>query len=100
MDPNYDDYEDDYGYDYEHDEFEGDEERYIPEYDAASDEYLDEGAIRFADPFGNSALRAATPSNPRNLPCPTCKAPNRLTPADVANHYQCNVCADRDEMVY
>ena len=37
----------------------------------------------FADPGGESALRAATPSNPRNLPCPNCEQPNRLTPADV-----------------
>ena len=55
------------------------------------------GGCDFADPGGNSALRAASSRNPRNLPCPTCEAPNRLTPADVANHYQCNACADRDE---
>lgn len=53
--------------------------------------------VGFADPGGRSALRAATPNNPRNLPCPTCKKPNRLTPLDVANHYQCNDCADRAE---
>lgn len=53
--------------------------------------------IEFAEPGGNSALRAATPNNPRNLPCPTCHAPNRLTPADRALGYQCNTCADRDE---
>jgi hypothetical protein len=51
----------------------------------------------FADPGGNSALRRATRSNPRNLPCPTCNQPNRLTPADRANGYQCDACADRDE---
>lgn len=54
----------------------------------------------FADPGGRSALRAATRSNPRNLPCPSCKAPNRLTPADQARGYQCNQCADRDEGGY
>ena len=54
-------------------------------------------ATVFADPGGNSALRAATKNNPRNLPCPTCKQPDRLTPADVAQHYQCDQCADRDE---
>jgi hypothetical protein len=43
--------------------------------------------VGFADPGGNSALRAATRRNPRNLPCPTCKAPNRLTPADRARGY-------------
>jgi hypothetical protein len=31
------------------------------------------------------------------LPCPTCGRPGMLTPADVARHYQCNFCADRDE---
>lgn len=50
--------------------------------------------VGFADPGGRSALRAATPENPRNLPCPTCKQPNRLTPLDVARHYQCDCCSD------
>lgn len=54
----------------------------------------------FADPGGNSALRAATKGNPRNLPCPTCKKKNRLTPKDRALGYQCNECADRDEGGY
>lgn len=48
----------------------------------------------FADPGGRSALRAATKDNPRNLPCPTCGEPNRLTPKDVALGYQCDECAD------
>lgn len=51
----------------------------------------------FADPGGHSALRAASKRNPRNRPCPTCKRPNMLTPADVARGYQCDACADRDE---
>lgn len=51
----------------------------------------------FQDPGGNSALRRATRSNPRNLPCPTCKKPNRLTPKDQRLGYQCDECADRDE---
>lgn len=51
----------------------------------------------FADPGGKSALRAATKSNPRNLPCPNCGAKNRLTPADRALGYQCDTCADRAE---
>lgn len=51
----------------------------------------------FADPGGNSALRAASQHNPRNLPCPTCKAPDRLTPADVDRGYQCDSCADAVE---
>jgi hypothetical protein len=59
----------------------------------------DEGRepIRFADPGGRSALRAASKHNPRNLPCPTCKKPNRLTREDAAHHYQCDSCADRAE---
>jgi len=46
----------------------------------------------FAGP--GSALRAASTSNPRNLPCPTCHWPNRLTPRDVELGYQCDRCAD------
>lgn len=56
--------------------------------------------VGFADPGGNSALRASTRRNPRNLPCPTCKTPNVLTPADVARGYQCDRCADQDEGGY
>ena len=44
-----------------------------------------------------SALRAATRTNPRNLPCPACGEPNQLTPADRARGYQCDACADRAE---
>jgi len=54
--------------------------------------------MEFADPGGRSALRAASRTNPRNLPCPTCGAPNRLTPKDRRLGYQCDRCADRDEM--
>ena len=53
--------------------------------------------VDFADPGGRSALRAASPDNPRNLPCPTCEKPNRLTPADQARGYQCDSCADQVE---
>lgn len=59
------------------------------------DEY--EGREGFADPGGRSALHASSKENPRNLPCPTCGARNRLTPADRARGYQCDRCADRDE---
>ena len=55
------------------------------------------GDIPFADPGGKSALRAASKRNPRNLPCPNCKEPNRLTPADRARGYQCDTCADKTE---
>lgn len=51
----------------------------------------------FAEPNGNSALRRVTRVNPRQHPCPTCRRPNMLTPADVARGYQCNQCSDRDE---
>lgn len=50
---------------------------------------------RFKD--DRSALRAATRGNPRNLPCPTCKQPNRLTPKDRALGYQCDACAEMEE---
>ncbi len=61
------------------------------------DDYNIEGEEPFAQPGGRSSLRAASRHNPRNLPCPTCEAPNRLTPADRAKGYQCDACADRDE---
>jgi len=54
-------------------------------------------ASRFADPGGESALWAAGPDNPRNLPCPTCHWPNSLTPRDVQAGYQCDVCAKAQE---
>lgn len=66
------------------------------EYDDSPEERRDR-CRTFADPYSNSALRRATRSNPRNLPCPTCGQPNRLTPADRAKGYQCNACADREE---
>jgi hypothetical protein len=56
-----------------------------------------DGGGDFADPGGSSALRRASRSNPRNLPCPTCKKADRLTPADKRQGYQCDECADRDE---
>jgi hypothetical protein len=47
-----------------------------------------------------SALRAASPHNPRNLPCPTCKQPNRLTQLDRDHGYQCDSCANAEEGCY
>lgn len=61
------------------------------------DFYDSAGEAEFADPGGTSALRAASTANPRELPCPTCHSPNRLTPKDVALGYQCDSCADRLE---
>jgi hypothetical protein len=65
-------------------------------YEYDEEEWL-ERVDMFADPGGHSALRRASKTNPRNLPCPTCGAKNRLTPADVELGYQCDQCADRDE---
>jgi len=66
------------------------------DYGEPNDDYEDDRS-EFADPGGRSALRAATPDNPRNLPCPNCGEPDRLTPADQALGYQCDTCADRAE---
>ena len=69
--------------------------------DDEDDEYYEDDenypidGVGFAGP--GSALRAATPDNPRNLPCPTCGKPDRLTPIDKARGYQCDECADRAE---
>lgn len=54
----------------------------------------------FSEPGGTSALRASSPDNPRNLPCPNCREPNRLTPKDMVLGYQCNACANHAEMGY
>ncbi len=66
-------------------------------HDEDGPEFDDGDEIQFAYPGSNSALRAASRTNPRNLPCPSCNAPDRLTPADRALGYQCDECADRDE---
>jgi hypothetical protein len=60
------------------------------------DEWI-ERVEMFADPGGNSALRAASFKNPRNLPCPTCERKNMLTPADRSHGYQCDICANEAE---
>jgi len=77
--------------DYEDDDFEDDHD-----YDDYEDDYLIDG-VGFADPGGNSSLRAATKSNPRNQPCPECEGENKLTPLDVKAGYRCDRCADRAE---
>ena len=68
----------------------------MPRYEEEEEFYEDsdkmEFRIRFASP--GSALRAASKTNPRNLPCPTCKRENLLTPADQALGYQCDSCVD------
>lgn len=76
---------------------------YSGDYNANYDDHYgpdDDDRSEFADPGGNSALRRATRSNPRNLPCPTCKRENMLTPKDVARGYQCDICADAEEGCY
>ena len=69
------------------------ESDYYPE---DEDGWYDDG-IDFAEPGGESALRAETEDNPRNLSCPSCGARNVLTPADEARGYQCDACARTDE---
>jgi DNA-directed RNA polymerase subunit RPC12/RpoP len=64
-------------------------------YDDYDDDLID--GVGFADPGGQSSLRAETRSNPRIYACPTCGEPNRLTKIDVQRHYQCDECADRAE---
>lgn len=49
--------------------------------------------LDFADPGGRSALRAGV----RDLPCPTCQTPNRLSATDWQLGYQCDACADSQE---
>lgn len=72
------------------------------DYDDYPEPYDEEDFVRreYADPYGRSALRAESPTNPRNLPCPTCGQPNRLTPKDRALGYQCDACADAAERGY
>lgn len=87
-----------------YDDEEDDEEDYEPDSGDFEEEYEDDeeliDGVGFADPGGNSALRAATPSNPRNLPCPSCGMEDRLTPKDVARGYQCDSCANQAERGY
>lgn len=64
-----------------------------PSWSGGDEDYPIDG-VGFADPGGNSALRAATPDNPRCLPCPTCDEPDQLTLIDRQRGYQCNRCAD------
>lgn len=68
---------------------------YEPDY-YEDDEWADR-VERFAEPGGNSALYAAGPDNPRDLPCPTCGTENVLTRRDRQAGYQCNRCADAAE---
>ena len=62
-------------------------------------DFQDDGEDRsmFADPGGNSALRAETDDNPRVYPCPSCGAEDALTLQDKRLGYQCDRCADAAE---
>jgi hypothetical protein len=80
-----------YEYDEDHDDCYGYESPFYSEYGDDCDD------SDFADPGGNSALRAETATNPRNLPCPTCGEPDMLTPKDAHRGYQCDDCANRSE---
>ena len=64
-------------------------------YEGVEEDYDDDYDIDFEK--SGSALRKSTRSNPRNLPCPTCGEPDKLTAKDKANGYQCDDCADRAE---
>jgi hypothetical protein len=79
--------------DFDERDFDEDEDDFAGNED---EDFLIDG-VGFADEGGNSALRAETPSNPRNLPCPSCGDENVLTPLDVKKGYQCNRCADEAE---
>lgn len=59
-------------------------------------DYADARNAAFANPGGNSALRAGK----RIYACPTCREPRRLTAADKRLGYQCDQCADRAEGTY
>lgn len=75
------------------DDFDDGDDRYFE----GGDEDDFDADLRFANPGGNSALRAATPDDPRIHPCPTCLTSNRLTKLDVQLGYQCDSCADFNE---
>lgn len=87
--------------DYPDDEFDFNDEfnEYVDDYNEDNpdddDDYLIDG-VGFEDPGGNSALRRATRTNPRDQPCPTCGQCS-LTRLDVAAGYQCDRCADAAE---
>ena len=74
-----------------------DDDTEIYDEDQCSD--FDGSPLEFASPYpgGRSALRAASPTNPRIYACPTCGAPNRLTRKDRQLGYQCDTCADAAE---
>ena len=78
-------------------------DRWEPGYDGPcgeEDEYDLIDGVGFADPGGESALRAATRDNPRNLPCRQCGRENMLTAIDREHGYCCDFCARENEMGY
>ena len=83
-------------HDYECGDYDYEDERMDAIYDDPMDYPID--GVGFAQE--GSALRAETPDNPRNLPCPSCGRENMLTPIDVYRGYQCDYCADAAEGKY
>jgi hypothetical protein len=81
------------------DDFDEEDDEFFDEDDNEDDDDLREhiDGVGFADPGGNSALRAETIDNPRIYPCPTCGTPNRLTAIDMQRGYCCDDCAARTE---
>lgn len=97
-----------------------------PEYDHRSGQFLDDYDYNFADPGGESALRAeigvrdgkctkceqtldltdefcrkcGQMLDQRNIPCPDCGRENMLTKQDKSLHYCCDYCADEKEKGY
>lgn len=61
-------------------------------------EEWDEMCERFADPGGDSVLWPESKDNPRNLSCPDCDKPNRLTRKDRQSGYHCDECTRLTEM--
>ncbi len=70
---------------------------YDDDYPDCPDDWDDDDRSDFADPGGESALRAETSSNPRNLPCGQCGRENMLTPKDKHRGYVCDSCANQNE---
>lgn len=58
------------------------------------DEYEARVAAGFRNPGGESALRQGK----LEYPCPTCGEENVLSKADVERGYQCDACAEREEL--
>lgn len=65
--------------------------------DGVDDDFDDHNGFEFTIPCCDSNIRDATPDRPRNLPCPTCCKPERLSAAEIVAGYECDECAHRVE---